>query len=212
MSADYIRFKNVRFSYDEKSPPILDDCSFTVKQGQRVVLKGQSGTGKTTIFRLLLGFKQPEAGKIFYKGDLLDNETIREIRKQTAWLPQDLNLGSDTVRSLVDFPFQFEENSSHKPDSDKIIEVFSVLGLSDSLLDKNFADLSTGQRQRVGIAICYLLDKPLILLDEPTSALDLKSQERVANLLMKDQELTILSTSHDPRWIKQCDKVYELNA
>jgi ABC-type bacteriocin/lantibiotic exporter with double-glycine peptidase domain len=71
-------------------------------------------------------------------------------------------------------------------------------------------DLSTGQRQRVGLAICHFLDKPLLLLDEPTSALDLVSKRKVADLLI-NPDRTIISTSHDPFWVDLADNVIELN-
>lgn len=151
----------------------------------------------------------PDAGDIIYKGDYLNDETVREIRNQTAWLPQDLDLGSDTVQSLVNLPFQFEKNNAKQPARNQIIETFERLGLPASSLEKEFANLSTGQR--VGIAICHLLDKPLILLDEPTSALDSASKEKMANLLFSGSKRTIISTSHDPWWIERCDDVVELN-
>lgn len=212
MAVDYISFDNVHFSYNPESAPVIKQCSFSVEEGERVVLRGESGVGKTTIFRLLLGFEQPDEGEILYKNKPLDGETVREIRGQTAWLPQDLDLGSDTVKSLVYLPFQFERNNANKPGEDQIIETFERLGLPESSLGKKFADLSTGQRQRVGIAICHLLDKPMILLDEPTSALDSASKEKVANLLFANAKRTILSTSHDPWWIEKSNNVFELRA
>jgi ABC-type bacteriocin/lantibiotic exporter with double-glycine peptidase domain len=211
MAADYINFNDITFSYANEPAPIINQCSFTVKEGDRMVLRGESGAGKTTIFRLLLGFETPDAGNIFYKGEHLDDETVREIRSQSAWLPQDLDLGSDRVESLVDLPFQFEKNEAKKPGKDRIIETFKRLGLPASSLEKDFADLSTGQRQRVGLAICHLLDKPLILLDEPTSALDSASKENVVKLLFNHPERTILSTSHDPWWIEKSDSVFEID-
>lgn len=211
MATDYITFDDVSFSYNSTSSPVINQCSFSVEEGDRVVLRGESGVGKTTIFRLLLGFEIPDIGDIIYKGDYLNDETAQKIRSQTAWLPQDLDLGSDTVKSLVNLPFQFEKNNANQPAKEQVIETFQRLGLPASSLEKEFADLSTGQRQRVGIAICYLLDKPLILLDEPTSALDSTSKEKVANLFFANSERTILSTSHDPWWIGRCNKVKELN-
>ena len=210
MATDYIIFDDVSFSYNSKSSPVINQCSFSVEEGDRVVLRGESGVGKTTIFRLLLGFEIPDTGDIVYKGDCLNDETAQKIRSQTAWLPQDLDLGSDTVKSLVNLPFQFEKNNANQPARNQIIETFQRLGLPASSLEKEFANLSTGQRQRVGVAICHLLDKPLILLDEPTSALDSASKEKVVNLLFSGSKRTIISTSHDPWWIEKSNSVLEL--
>jgi ABC-type bacteriocin/lantibiotic exporter with double-glycine peptidase domain len=83
--------------------------------------------------------------------------------------------------------------------------------LSESLYSKPLLDLSTGQKQRVGIALCYLLNKPLFLLDEPTASLDDASKQKVADLLLNNTNKTIISTSHDPFWLKQATKIYELD-
>lgn len=210
MTNSIVTFQDVTFTYNGEPKPVIKQCSFRAAEGDRVVLQGESGTGKTTLFRLLLGFVTPDEGEILFRGQLLDDATIQQIRKQTAWLPQDLNLGSGKVQELVRFPFEFETNRSVSPDDDKIAQTFDALGLEFSLLQNNFSDLSTGQRQRIGVAICHLLGKPLLLLDEPTSALDSASRQRVADLLLSDPDRTIISTSHDPWWIEHCENIVTL--
>lgn len=204
-----ISFDEVSFSYDNTI--ILDSFNFHIKRGEHIAIKGESGTGKTTLFRLLLGFEQPDGGKILFQGNPLDTTAIKQLRKETAWLPQDLNLGSGPTQEVLSFPFQFSANAGTAPDPKGIREVFVKLGLNPSLLENKFPELSTGQRQRVGIALCHLLNKPLILLDEPTSALDHASKQKVIDLLFDNSERTILSTSHDSYWIERCDKVIELD-
>lgn len=211
MASNYITFNKVRFSYQKQTTPVLDNCSFHLNTSERLALKGKSGAGKTTIFRLILGFEQPDDGKILFRGKPLDTAAIKQLRRETVWLPQDLNLGNGTLHEIFYFPFEFEANAAHKPDADTIFSVMQSLGLKQELWETSFADLSTGQRQRAGIALCYLMNKPLMVLDEPTSALDEYSKQRVANLLFEDVERTIISTSHDPWWIERCDKIVELN-
>lgn len=210
MSDEIVTFREVTFTYNGEPKPVIEQCSFRAVAGDRVALQGESGTGKTTLFRLLLGFVTPDEGEILFQGRALDDAAIQQIRKETAWLPQDLNLGSGKVQELVRFPFGFEANRSVSPDDDKIAQTFDTLGLDFSLLQNDFSDLSTGQRQRVGVAICHLLDKPLLLLDEPTSALDSASKQKVADLLLSNPERTIISTSHDPWWLERCEKVVTL--
>jgi len=210
MSDEIVTFREVTFTYNGEPKPVIEQCSFRAVAGDRVALQGESGTGKTTLFRLLLGFELPDDGTIHYMGQPLDGENIKRIRQETAWLPQDLNLGSGKVQELVHFPFGFEANRSASPDDDKIAQTFDILGLDFSLLQNDFSDLSTGQRQRVGVAICHLLEKPLLLLDEPTSALDSASKQKVADLLLSDPEHTVISTSHDPWWLERCEKVVTL--
>lgn len=210
MSKPVIEFRDVSFNYNGASQPIIKQCSFTAKPGDRIVLRGESGAGKTTLFRLLLGFVLPQKGIIQYQGEELTTKVAHQLRKNTAWLPQDLNIGAGRVTEVFELPFTFKANS--KPPSDnKIKSTMKQLGLSPSLLDKDFSQLSTGQRQRVGIALCLLLEKPILLLDEPTSALDSASKQKVANLLFEDKSRTIVSTSHDAEWIEHFDTIIELN-
>lgn len=210
MAEDYLTFRDVNFTYQKGAATLIRSCSFELRKGDHLVIKGESGTGKTTLFRLIHGFENPDSGEILYKGDKLDTQVIKQLRRESAWLPQDLNLGSGPIKEVLSFPFGFAANQEKSFDIGEMVQVFEQLGMSGALLDKNFADLSTGQRQRAGIALIYLLDKPLMLLDEPTSALDRESKQKVINLLFEGENRTILSTSHDPYWIKQCNKVVEI--
>lgn len=199
--------RNIHFKYGNES--IFNDFSFELKEGEKLVLKGESGSGKSTLFRLILGFEKLESGDFFYKGSRLKNGTLKSFRKKTAWLPQDLNIGDGSVQEVMKYPFQFKSSSGQQPDKQTIKQHLDILGLDSSILEKTFSDLSTGQRQRIGILICILMDKPLMLLDEPTSALDRESKEKLANLLL-NSDRTILSTSHDPFWVERCDRIIEM--
>lgn len=185
---------------------VLEELSFQIPEGKHTVFKGESGSGKSTLLQLLLGFLTPSEGSIQFR----DNKEAKEIRRITAWLPQDLNLGSGTLNEVMQKPFEFSANQKHKPGSQASLSIITRLGLSEEDITKRFRDLSTGQRQRVGLAICYLLDKPLLLLDEPTSALDMRSKEKAAKLLIAHTNKTVVSTSHDPFWLEYADKIIEL--
>lgn len=200
---------NIHFSYPGES--IFNGFSFDLKEGEKVVVKGESGSGKSTLFRLIMGFELPDDGKILFKGKALTGETLKVFRRNTAWLPQDLNLGEGVVLEVLQYPFHFKKSGNSMPDRGQIEEIFSDLGLESETLQKTFSDLSTGQRQRVGMALCILLYKPIMLLDEPTSALDEVSKEKAAAHLLSDPKRTILSTSHDPWWVERCDRIIDLD-
>lgn len=199
--------RNIHFKYGKEV--IFNNFSFKLREGEKLVLKGESGSGKSTLFRLILGFEQPESGEFFYNGSSLKNGNLHSFRRETAWLPQDLNIGFGTVKEVIEYPFQFKSSSGEKPSENKINHLLNDLGLHSNILEKTFSDLSTGQRQRIGILICILMDKPLMLLDEPTSALDKDSKEKLADLLL-NSDRTILSTSHDPFWVERCDRIIEM--
>ena len=205
MDLPEVTFKNISFGFVNES--ILDGFSFQAPAGQHTVLKGESGSGKSTMLQLILGFYQSKEGHVLIDGQ---PRQPRVVRKQSAWLPQDLDLGDDSVRNVMLRPFDFAANKSQKPSEAQLEEYLQRLGLGADNLDKAFRDLSTGQRQRVGLAVCSLLDKSLLLLDEPTSALDAASKRKVAELLL-DSKRTIISTSHDPFWVERADRLIELD-
>lgn len=199
--------KNIHFSYGEEV--LFKDFSFELNEGEKLVLKGESGSGKSTLFRLILGFEYPDEGEFLYKGSSLDQKNLKTFRKETSWLPQDLNFGEGSVKEVIRYPFRFKSSSKSEPDDESITNKLNDLGLQADILEKTFSDLSTGQRQRIGILICVMMDKPLLLLDEPTSALDKKSKKKLADEVLKTDR-TILSTSHDPFWVERCDRVIEI--
>jgi ABC-type bacteriocin/lantibiotic exporter with double-glycine peptidase domain len=205
-----IRFENVEFAYDKEHDPIIQDFSLEAKEGDRIAIKGASGSGKTTLFRLLLGFETPDNGTILFNGKPLNPKQLKELRKNTSWLPQDLDLGADKLKEVFYYPFSFKINTSKRPKEEAILSTFDALGLNKNIWEGNFKDLSTGQRQRVGVALCHLLGKAVLLLDEPTSALDETSKEKVGKLLFDDKRI-IISTSHDPWWLERCSQIIELN-
>jgi ABC-type multidrug transport system ATPase subunit len=209
MTNFFLKGEAISFSYPGEK--LFSDFSFSVQEGENVVFRGESGSGKSTLFRLIMGFEEPDSGKIYYRGKRLSGEYLTEFRKETAWLPQDLNLGDGTVKDVMNFPFTFRSHGNSIPEHNARIKMLQDLGMDSDTYTKEYSDLSTGQRQRVGIALCLLLDKPILMLDEPTSALDKASKERVLQHLKKGEPRTILSTSHDPWWVERCDRIIDLN-
>lgn len=186
---------------------VLKEFSFDIPKNKHTVLRGESGSGKSTLLKLLLGFLKPSEGSIKYN----NGKTAHEIRQDTAWLPQDLDLGEGTVKEVINHPFRFSNNNMQRPDLQTTQLVLSKLGLQTGTMTKQFRDLSTGQRQRIGLAVCHLLNKPILLLDEPTSALDTVSKQRAYDLLLEHTNKTVVSTSHDSFWIERADNVIPLD-
>lgn len=200
----YIECSAVDFRY-ELSVPLIENFSMKISEGETIGLVGPSGCGKTTLLRLLLGFETQDSGTISYNASTND-----QFRQYTAWLPQDLDLGEGTLKDVFYYPFSFKSNRAQKPTDDKILETFDALGLDRRIWKGHFSPLSTGQRQRIGIALIHLLDKPVLLLDEPTSALDMISKVKVEELL-SDENKIIVSTSHDPWWLERCSRIIKIN-
>ncbi|HKJ31042.1 MAG TPA: ABC transporter ATP-binding protein [Balneolales bacterium] len=203
-----LEFKNIDLRFGEEL--VLHHFNMTIKEHDKTVIRGSSGIGKSTIINLILGFIKADAGQIYWKGALVTDDTIQNVRASVAWLPQEFMFGTGSVEDIIKFPFQFSRNKDLEHNGDKIVRILNSLHLDQSLLSKKYDDISEGQKQRVGLALCLLLERSFILLDEPTSSLDPDSRKCVIDLFLNNEDFTVLSTSHDPEWIKHCSKVIDL--
>ena len=204
-----IDIKNLTLQFDGHK--LYDRFGMRIRKGEKVTLAGESGTGKTTFIHLILGFVPFEQGEVRIMDQPLDADNIEQIRSNTAYVPQELHLPMNTAGELFYMPFSFRQNRSQYPGRKTIQKIFDALGMSPGLLDKNLDEISGGQKQRIAIASALLLEKPLLILDEPTASLDSRSIERLANLVFNQNESTVLSTSHNPVWIKHAHRTYNLD-
>ncbi len=189
---------------------VFEDLSFKINPFDKSVIVGPSGSGKTSLLNMIMGFTFPKSGKLLWKGEILSPINISLLRKNICWLPQEISVTVESVKEFVLLPFHFKHNKDRFPKTSEIFNTFNSLGLEEILFDKKINEISGGQKQRISIAICLLLKKQLILLDEPTSALDYESKERVADTILGNPELSILSVSHDDFWIDKCSHVINL--
>ena len=179
-----IEFNNITFIYDNK--PLMQHFSCCISSGEKVVLYGPSGHGKSTLLASVAGFVLPDEGSIRINGKILDSVAIQQIRRITAWLPQEFTLPFETV-----------------------LNHFARLGLEPELYGKRSIEISGGQRQRIMLMITALLNKKIVLLDEPTSALDPDSISLIIDYIHAMRETTVVMVSHDTRFIEAFDrKIY----
>jgi len=184
-------------SHDIGTSRIFSNLSFCVNKNEKLLILGKSGLGKTSLFRLILGFEQPGSGKIVVNGRNLDKDHIHQIRQQLFYLSQDIDLKNEIILGLVTDIWEF--NFARELYQEEINRQLSFLELSPGILQKRTGELSGGERQRIGLLIGFLLDRPIWLLDEPTSALDDAMKKKIANhILALDKTLVIIS--HDQCW------------
>lgn len=196
--------ENLNISYD--NIPIIKNLNTYIAPGEKAVITGDSGTGKTTFLNALLGFVPCSSGEISIMDKELNQDTVQEIRSKTAFLPQEISFSIGQAKDIFFEPFTFRQNKENRPSNEKIFEIFSYLNLSQSSYEKDFGELSGGQKQRILLASVFLLKKDLILLDEPTKGLDENTIAKVIDLFFKETDKTIIATSHHPTWIKRSDK------
>ena len=133
----------------------------------------------------------------------------QQIRRITAWLPQEFTLPFETVEELIAAPFRLKINQPSKPTKETILNHFARLGLEPELYEKRSIEISGGQRQRIMLMITALLNKKIVLLDEPTSALDPDSISLIIDYIHAMRETTVVMVSHDTRFIEAFDrKIY----
>lgn len=204
-----IRFDHVSVSVYEKT--ILSDISFSLFPGQKAVLCGKSGSGKSSVLRALLGLHPITSGTVYFQEQPLSSSSVQAIRSHTSYIGQEPMLGAETVREALLLPFQFKTHRGHRPTEAQLIEVLHRLQLPSDILSRESNRVSGGEKQRIALARGLLLGKKLYLLDEVTSALDAQSKQVVFDVF-SDPNLTVLSVAHDPEWLELCDTIFELEA
>jgi len=196
-----IKFNNVTKIFNDEV--VLKDLSFTINQGDTKIILGESGSGKSTILKLILGLIRPDAGSIFIEGQDISNMRERElvaIRRQIGMVFQEGALfDSLSVRDNVGYRL-YEEGLKSEEEIDAIVaELLGFVGLEDAI-DKMPAELSGGMKRRVGIARALVDTPKIVLYDEPTSGLDPITKRTIVELMIKLRDLegvTTVFVTHD---------------
>ncbi|MBT3387574.1 MAG: ATP-binding cassette domain-containing protein [Desulfobacula sp.] len=192
-----IKFESVYLKRNGKE--ILSGLNFFVKKNEKVLIQGKSGIGKTTLFKILLGFEPIDKGRVTFNGLDIVKEHIKDIRQQIFYLSQDIDLKNERVKNLLDEIW--EHNLSKNRNKTHFERWINFLDLNDIILNQSIKELSGGERQRIGLLIGFLLDRPVWLLDEPTSALDDTMKNKIAGHILGLNK-TIIIISHDAVWKK----------
>ena len=183
-----------------------------LEKGETACIVGQSGCGKTSLLNAVMGFVPLYEGTIKVGGTLLDKSTIDLVRRQIAWIPQELALPFEWVKEMVPLPFELKVNRSVPFSEERLFMCFDELGLEHELYFKRVNEVSGGQRQRIMLAVAALLNKPLIVIDEPTSALDTGSTDKVLAFFRRQAKkgAAVLAVSHDKDFASGCHYLIEL--
>ncbi|WP_345969129.1 type I secretion system permease/ATPase [Sulfurimonas sp. HSL1-6] len=206
-----IDFVNVDFAYPDSARNALHDVSFTIEPGEHVAIMGEMGSGKTTIINLLMGFYAPKEGMILADDVEMDQYAPAELRKQIAYVPQEIVLLQGTIK----------ENIALKHpgiDSHEIVEAARLSGALRYInlnpdgfnmkIKEKGQNVSGGQRQSIGIARALIDDFSLVLFDEPTSHLDEES-ERIAilGISQKIKGKTALFVTHKDAVLELVERI-----
>jgi phospholipid/cholesterol/gamma-HCH transport system ATP-binding protein len=196
-----IEFRAVHKSFNDEV--VLKDVSFRINRGETKIILGASGSGKSTILKLILGLIRPESGQILIEGKditLLSERELVSIRQSIGMVFQEGALfDSLSVRENVGYRL-FEEGKLSESDIEiSILQLLGFVGLEDSI-DKMPAELSGGMKRRVGIARALAGTPEIVLYDEPTAGLDPITKRTIIELMIKLRDLegvTSVFVTHD---------------
>lgn len=206
-----LKITNASIAYGEDV--LFSNFNMYLPKGKMICISGESGRGKTSLLNAIMGFVSLRKGEIMVNGITLNLSTIETVRKQIAWIPQELALPMEWVSEMIHLPFELKANKKRAVFSKKkLFEAFEELGLDNDLYDKRVTEISGGQRQRIMLIVAAMLNKPLIIIDEPTSALDGLSMDKVLTFFrnIAAQGTSILAVSHDLGFSDGCDEVVYL--
>jgi len=211
-----IELRNVTYAYAETSTNILDNLNLKIRKGETIGIIGSSGSGKTTILKVLLRLLKEQNGSIIVYDEIINDKIESSYQRIIGYVEQEIFILNDSIRQNVAFGIE-------DPDEQKIWKSLKEAKLEkyvkahpDGLnmrLGENGVNLSGGQKQRVGIARALYKESEVLIFDEATSALDAETEKAVVESINHLSKLgkTIVIVAHRITTLEKCDRIIELD-
>ncbi len=207
-----IRLKDVKFSFKDKE--IFNEINLNISKGEKILIYGDSGEGKSILLDLICGFREPFFGEILINGKKINYQLLKFLQKKIGLISQNIPLVNSSLIENVGFGKKINEI-----DIFKVKKSLKLAGLEEFCDDQklfnfqinsDFRNISEGQAKRLGLARLIYFDKKIILLDETTANLDKKLEKEILGDLLKNFELTLILVSHDPYLRDFFEKIYKV--
>ena len=212
-----ISLTNIFFKYQPFDKLLLDNLNLDINKYDFIGIKGQSGIGKSTLIKIILGLIEPTSGKIVLDDKINSQDIKAEYMNSMSYVSQNLSLLNDTILNNVAFGIDKKEidenevwNSLELASASQFVK--ELQGNLNFVISNNGQNLSGGQAQRIAIARALYHKPEIIILDEATNSLDNKTEINFNNDLLKlKKKITIICISHKESSLSFCDKIYELS-
>lgn len=205
-----IEFKNVVYSYDSYN--IFENLSFNIDKGDFVFVKGDSGVGKSTLFKILTKQINDYKGKVIIDNTNIKNLSLNDIRNNICFVSQNEIIFTDTILNNITL---FKEVT--KKELEKVIRITGIYKFLKEknislnfLLEENGHNISGGERQRILLARALLQNKKILILDETTNGIDTLSEENIVRKVKEEYDVTLILISHRYDNLKLFNKVFEI--
>ena len=210
-----IKIEKIKYQYSKDLPFILNNVNFEVNIGDKIAIKGKTGTGKSTLINIILGLLNPTEGKLIVDDIEINEDNQIGWQKNISIVPQSIFLNDATILENIAIAEDPKKINLEKiKQSTKIAQIDSFIESLPNKYNEKVGErgvkLSGGQRQRLGIARALYRNANLIILDEPTNALDEETENKVIDSLT-NLEVTVIMISHSDTFLKYFNKVIDLN-
>ena len=197
-----LELRDVSFAYDGSASgkKLLELLNLAVQKGDFIVVRGSSGSGKSTILRLICRFHSPRSGSILFRGEPVDTIKPSILRASICYVAQIPVMVEGSVADNLLLPFSFDSNHARQaPSANQLESMLAQFYLQDIQLSQPAQKLSVGQKQRLALMRTLLIGPELLLLDEPTSALDRESAAMVFSIIERlntEEGKTVITVTH----------------
>jgi ATP-binding cassette subfamily B protein len=209
-----IEMRGLTFSPGNGGNPLLQDIHLTVEEGERMVVVGRTGSGKTILCNLVARILEPRQGYLFFDGIEIHEIPLEVLRKSVGYVPQDTFLFLDTIRENIAFG-KLDATDKEIEEAARLAQIYDEImefpeGPNTVIGEKGIT-LSGGQRQRIAIARAILMNPPIFILDDALSSVDIQTEERILEGLEKFlQGKTSILITHRIAPLRRADRIIVL--